>query len=98
MITTDDVITRILAEEGGFSNDPSDHGGATNFGITAAELGRYRGYGRPATVAEVKALTEEEARAIYTTRYVPPFASIPFDTLRAQLVDYGVLSPTMEAV
>jgi len=28
--------------EGGFSNDPSDHGGAANWGITAATLAHWR--------------------------------------------------------
>ena len=31
-------LRHALAMEGGFSNDPSDHGGATNWGITAATL------------------------------------------------------------
>ena len=27
-------LRHVLAMEGGFSNDPSDHGGATNWGVT----------------------------------------------------------------
>jgi lysozyme family protein len=34
----------------------------------------------------------ETARAIYTWRYIEPFSNIPFDELRAQLIDYGVNS------
>jgi len=31
-------LRNVLAMEEGFSNDSSDHGGATNWGITAATL------------------------------------------------------------
>lgn len=44
--------------------------GPTNFGITAATLGDWRGLGRPASREEVQALTEREARQIYTKRYL----------------------------
>lgn len=37
-------IRHVLVMEGGFSNDPSDHGGATNWGITAAMLAHWRGH------------------------------------------------------
>ena len=35
-------LRHVLAMEGGFSNDPSDHGGAANWGITAATLAHWR--------------------------------------------------------
>lgn len=35
-------LKHVFAMEGGFSNDPSDHGGATNWGITAATLAHWR--------------------------------------------------------
>lgn len=57
----------VVAMEGGFSNDPSDHGGATNRGITAAALAHWRG--RPVTTADVHAIQPEEARAIYHANY-----------------------------
>lgn len=91
-MTDADVIDGILKREGGFSNKPSDRGGPTNGGITAATLGQWRGYGRPATVAEVKALKDDEKRLIYRRWYVEPFAMVPFEQLRAQLVDHGVNS------
>lgn len=89
-MTTDAVIDDLLQKEGGFVDRAADRGHATNRGITSRTLGEWRRLGRPATVAEVKALTENEARAIYAQRYVQPFALIPFDELRAQLVDFGV--------
>jgi lysozyme family protein len=53
--------------EGGYSDDPADPGGATNLGITLAELVRWRG--RPVDKAELRALTRDEAAAIYRAGY-----------------------------
>lgn len=64
------LIDKVIAKEGGFVDHPDDHGGATNFGITAATLGGWRGLGRSATAAEVKALTRVEAEQIYLTKWV----------------------------
>lgn len=91
-MTVETLLDGILEREGGFVNNPADRGGPTNYGITAATLGEWRRLGRPATAEEVKAMPVSEARAIYTWRYIAPFASIPFDELRAQLIDYGVNS------
>lgn len=99
-MTTDQLLDGILQREGGgtFTNDPADRGAATKFGITARTLGTYRGMQRSATIAEVKALTEDEARAIYRTQYLRPFEAIPFDHLVAQLVDFGANAGPMEAI
>lgn len=90
---TVDVIGRILKSEGGFVSHPNDKGGPTNFGITAARLGDWRKLGRPATVEEVKSLTQEEARKIYEAWYIrqPRFDRIQDDYLRTVVVDCGVL-------
>lgn len=58
----------VLREEGGFSNHAADNGGATNLGITHRTLADWRG-APSVTVAEVRALGIEEARAIYRARY-----------------------------
>jgi len=59
-----------LANEGGYSDHPSDNGGATKYGITIGDLGRY--LKRTATKAEVKALTKEKATEIYREFYWNP--------------------------
>lgn len=97
-MTTETLLDRLIAEEGGYSDDPLDHGGPTNFGITAADLGRWRGYGRPATRSEVKALGILEAREIYRQRYVRPFDAIAIDALKAVLVDCAVLEGQSAAI
>jgi lysozyme family protein len=85
-------LTHILRREGGFVDHPADRGGPTNFGITAATLGDWRGLGRPASREEVKALTEREARKIYTQRYLTDtgFAQILNAKLRDLLLDCAV--------
>ena len=55
------VIDGILSIEGGYSNNPADRGGETNWGITKATA-RANGY-----QGEMKALTREEAYAILRT-------------------------------
>lgn len=93
-MTADQIIDRILEQEGGFVDDPADRGGPTKYGITAETLGNWRGLTRPATRVEVQALTDDEARQIYHARYIvaPGFTpeNIPHEKLRAALIDEGV--------
>ena len=63
----DDALAHVLRFEGGYSDHPSDPGGATNLGITKADLERFRGHA--VTKAEVKALTKDEAAEIYRRYY-----------------------------
>jgi lysozyme family protein len=82
-----DIISDILVREGGskVTNDPSDSGGRTQYGIAERS--------NPGAWFDGK-VTEEEARAIYTTKYVvaPGFDKVPDPQLQAQLVDFGVNS------
>jgi lysozyme family protein len=65
--TYDICLARLLQHEGGYTNHPSDPGGPTNFGITIYD---YRKYVRPqARAADVKAMTVDEAKAIYRAKY-----------------------------
>lgn len=95
-----DLIDAIIAREGReFTNRGTDRGGPTRFGITAATLGEYRRLGRPATAAEVEALDEPEARAIYAAVYItgPGFDRIADPRLRDAVVDFGVHSGQVRA-
>jgi lysozyme family protein len=60
----------ILSSERGYVDDPVDPGGATNLGVTLATLSSW--LGRPATIAEVKALTPAAVAPIYRMRYWDP--------------------------
>jgi lysozyme family protein len=63
----DRALALVLRQEGGFVQEPRDPGGATNFGITRETLSRARGH--PASVEDVRRLTEDEAASIYRRLY-----------------------------
>lgn len=66
-LNRDHCIRLVLGSEGGYTNDAADPGGPTNFGITIYD---YRKYVKPdATAADVRAMTVEEAIAIYQAKY-----------------------------
>ena len=56
-----------LGNEGGYTNDANDAGGPTNWGITIHDLSRF--LGRPASIQEVKAMTQDTAETIYKKWY-----------------------------
>lgn len=56
-----------LAHEGGYVDHPRDPGGATNLGVTIKTLSGW--LGRPATKAEVRALTVDKVAPIYRRNY-----------------------------
>lgn len=101
-MTLDAILDELMTREGGFVDDPVDPGGATKYGITAGTLGNWRGWTRPATRAEVEALTRVEAKAIYIARYIeqPGFTpeNIPDLKLRVALIDDGVNAGPTQAV
>jgi lysozyme family protein len=63
----DRCLKHVLLFEGGYSDHPSDPGGATNLGITRSVLAAWRG--REVSKPEVKSLKVEEAAAIYRAKY-----------------------------
>ncbi len=68
MKTVRELAIEIIAREGGFVNDPDDPGGATNFGVTIHTLRRLRP-DQQITVADIRALTREEAVEIYIAHF-----------------------------
>jgi lysozyme family protein len=99
-MTDEQIIAEVIEREGGFADVANDRGSFTKYGITAATLGQWRKLGRPATRAEVRALTSAEAADIYRVRYVqnPGFDRIVFQPLRVQLIDFGVNSGPERAI
>ncbi len=87
----------VLSHEGGYANDPLDHGGPTNFGITQDTYNRFRTHIK-AGLKDVKGITKDEVRQIYRLFYwmdgkcnkiaevLPDLAIIHFDTA----VNHGV--------
>lgn len=93
----DYAIIEVLKFEGGYSNDPRDPGGATNFGITIAD---YRRYINPKGMPiDVKNMSIEDAKKIYKERY---WDAVGGDTLPNGVdycvFDYGVNSGVSRAL
>ncbi len=67
----DPALAYTFVNEGGFSNVPQDHGGATSqYGITHEELARWRKH--PVSVSDVRNMKADEAKAIYAAWYWNP--------------------------
>jgi lysozyme family protein len=60
-------ISKTLTYEGGYTNDPRDPGGATNWGITIADANAY--WKKGATPADVQAMPKSVAIDIYRAKY-----------------------------
>jgi len=66
----EEMIVAILRREGGFVDHPADRGGPTKFGITLRTLAASRGMQpQDLTAADVRRMSEDEARQIYRSRY-----------------------------
>lgn len=64
----DEALDHLLAEEGGWSDNPNDRGGKTMWGVTQATYSSYRKkIGKPSQ--SVRLITKGECRALYTTEY-----------------------------
>lgn len=74
------ALALVLVHEGGYVDHPKDPGGATNLGITIGTLSAW--LGRPATKAEVRALTAATVAPIYRRNY--------WDAIRADELPAGV--------
>lgn len=88
----DSIINEILRREGWgkYTNRPSDRGGPTKWGITQKAWSDY--IGRPATIDDVKSITDYQARRFYRTEYIegPNFDRIVNPLLQEFVIDCGV--------
>jgi lysozyme family protein len=86
-----ETIDGVIKREGKPTNDPKDHGGRTQLGISEKS--------NPEAWKD-GVVTPEEAQAIYTQKYVksPHFDTVPVDHLRSQLIDFGVNSGPIIAI
>jgi lysozyme family protein len=86
-----DILKKTLVEEGTWSDDADDAGGATMMGITQDTLSSYRGY--TVSVDEVRNLSRDEAISIYQSEYYtgPKINLLP-DVLQGPVFDWGVNS------
>lgn len=85
------MLDAIIRREGSaYTDDPYDNGGATKYGITQNTLSAWRQ--RDVPKDEVKALTENEARQIYTAFYLvrPGFQRLEHEDVQAMMLDAAV--------
>lgn len=85
------ALQQVLKSEGGYTNDPRDPGGPTNYGITIAD---YRMYvKKDASSQDVKNMHLSDAQAIYRSKY---WNALGCDSLPSgvdySVFDYGVNS------
>jgi lysozyme family protein len=87
----------VFREEGGYTNDPLDPGGPTNFGVTIAVLKEWRGH--DVTAEDIKNLTKAEAQEIYRSKYWNPMqcSDMP-NGIDLEIFDFGVNAGTRAAV
>lgn len=94
MRSVQDIAAEIVAREGGYVDDPSDPGGATNFGVTIHTMRRLGldldGDGA-VTRADVKKLTSGQAQDIFIQHYfeAPGIGSLP-EALQPSVFDMYV--------
>lgn len=91
-----EAIEQILKNEGGYSNKPSDNGGATKYGITE-KVARENGY-----KGDMRYLSENTAKTIYYNQYwiksgADKVATISFN-IAFLLFDFAVNSGVSNAV
>lgn len=92
MSNFDQAFIELLGHEGGYSNDPNDPGGETNWGITVA-VARENGY-----IGSMKDMDQSVAKAIYTKKYwLEAFEQLPYP-VAFQVFDAAVNSGVGQAV
>lgn len=88
-MTFDEIFTRLLGHEGGYSSDPRDAGGETNWGISK----------RTYPTLDIKNLTQVEAKAIYYRDFWMPLNGDKlYDGVAFQLFDFAVNSGIGNAI
>ncbi|MGD9916614.1 MAG: holin-associated N-acetylmuramidase [Paenirhodobacter sp.] len=94
MKSVQQIAREIVAREGGYVNDPDDPGGATKFGVTLAtmrQLGLDLDHDGKVGVADVKALSREQAEQIFVQHYfaAPRIDALP-EAVQASVFDMQV--------
>lgn len=88
----DRAFVDLLGHEGGYSNNPADPGGETNWGITVA-VARENGY-----VGAMKDMDQNVAKIIYSKKYwLPTFDDLPYN-VAFQVFDAAVNSGVGQAI
>lgn len=92
MTAFEEALAYLFGNEGVvYTNDPSDSGGPTKFGITLKTFSDF--VGRPVAPHEIEALTIKDIKPIYLRNYWQPLAcpAIKERAISTALFDCGVL-------
>lgn len=89
----DAAFTKLLGHEGGYSNNPADPGGATNWGVTERVARRY-GY-----TGDMKDYPQGQAKVVYLAEYWSPIQAekLPHP-IRYAMFDAAVNSGVSQAI
>lgn len=83
----DDAFDRLIGHEGGYSNNPKDPGGETNWGISK----------RSYPAVDIKSLTRDSAKAIYLRDFWTPLGAA-HPAVKFQVFDFAVNSGIQTAI
>lgn len=87
----DRAFAYLMQNEGGYSNNPLDKGGPTNFGITQASLTRFNEKHNEGLPDRVEDLTLGQAKVIYElVWWEPGFESIYDERIAIKIFDHHV--------
>ncbi len=94
-----ECFDRLIANEGGYVNNPLDPGGETNWGITWPILRRAIGIGILPKETTISSLSRDQARIIYRALFWEPAKLDEYDpALAFQVFDFAVNSGIETAV
>lgn len=86
-MTFDTAFDRLMGNEGGYVNEPTDPGGETNWGISK----------RSYPDVDISNLTRDQAKAIYLRDFWTPLGATP-DAVKFQVFDFAVNSGIQTAI
>lgn len=86
-MTFDDAFTRLIGNEGGYVNNPSDLGGETKFGISK----------RSYPDVDIASLTIDQAKALYLRDFWNPLGQA-HPAIKFQVFDFAVNSGMTTAI
>ena len=78
----------LMGDEGGYSDNPHDPGGATNWGVTQRSLDAFHGRHETELPTNVKDLTKDQAKEIYRIQWWSP----QFDKIKDERIAIKIFS------
>src|ERR1035437_3272437 len=99
MINYDTSFDRLIGNEGGYSNNPKDPGGETNWGITWPVLHQAIGSTVVPSTVTIKTMTRDQAKLIYKTFFWNAGMMDQYDpAISFQVFDFAVNSGIVTAL